>query len=527
MLDPEKKKGSRTFEDRLLTPDDVPGPGDDDIEIPDGDDDLTEQVSAHEETEEERQAAAKSMRNGRAAKIAAAFAVICVIAVSVLFAVNIHYTDYYTNHFYDGTTINGMDVSRLTVDVVKKRIRDDIGTYQLAVKLKDDREEVLTSKDVGWSYVDDGAVEELMNDQDAGHWYKHILSGDKSHSVSAGTTYDRKKAQEAIRSMEAVSGRSVVKPQNAVLKLKTDGTYTVTEEVEGNRLDIKKTEKAILGALDESKTEVDLTDPDCYMHPTVFSDDEALCRRRDQWNHLLGIRLKYQFGDSYEEIDRNFLLPYITDDGQNVTLSTDWVHDLVYAWGLKYDTFGVAIPFKTHDGTTITVEEGGDYGWCIDKDATEEELLAAVENGESGVREPVWLYEANGWDNGGLTGTYVEVSIADQMLWCYKDYELVMETDVVTGLPVPSRETHRGIYAVDAKKSPATLGSLDVQGYASPVSWWCPFNGGQGLHDAPWRSEFGGGIYQSNGSHGCVNIPVDCMEVIYDTVVTGTAVVVY
>ncbi len=36
--------------------------------------------------------------------------------------------------------------------------------------------------------------------------------------------------------------------------------------------------------------------------------------------------------------------------------------------------------------------------------------------------------------------------------------------------------------------------------YASPVSFWMPFNGGVGFHDATWRSSFGGTIYQYNGS---------------------------
>jgi lipoprotein-anchoring transpeptidase ErfK/SrfK len=102
-----------------------------------------------------------------------------------------------------------------------------------------------------------------------------------------------------------------------------------------------------------------------------------------------------------------------------------------------------------------------------------------------------------------------------------------MDTDVVTGLPTSERETRRGIYAIDAKKEHATLGRLDVQGYASPVDYWAPFDGGRGLHDAPWRSSFGGDIYLSDGSHGCVNIPSQNMAAIYNAIEIGNAVIIY
>ena len=53
-------------------------------------------------------------------------------------------------------------------------------------------------------------------------------------------------------------------------------------------------------------------------------------------------------------------------------------------------------------------------------------------------------------------------------------------------------------------------------GYASPVKFWVPVKGGIGIHDASWRKEFGGDIYQTAGSHGCINTPKDKMEELYD-----------
>ena len=54
-----------------------------------------------------------------------------------------------------------------------------------------------------------------------------------------------------------------------------------------------------------------------------------------------------------------------------------------------------------------------------------------------------------------------------------------------------------------------------------------PFNGNIGMHDAPWRTEFGGEIYKTDGSHGCINLPEEVAEAIYSYVERGFPVVCY
>ena len=81
-----------------------------------------------------------------------------------------------------------------------------------------------------------------------------------------------------------------------------------------------------------------------------------------------------------------------------------------------------------------------------------------------------------------------------------------------------------GIYGITYKERDATLRG---EGYASPVSYWIPFNGNVGMHDASWRGSFGGEIYLRGGSHGCVNLPVKKAEKIYEYVEKGEPVIVY
>ena len=59
------------------------------------------------------------------------------------------------------------------------------------------------------------------------------------------------------------------------------------------------------------------------------------------------------------------------------------------------------------------------------------------------------------------------------------------------------------------------------------MDYWLPFNDGCGIHDASWRSQYGGTIYKTNGSHGCVNTPHDAAGKIFEVMKIGYPVVVY
>ena len=45
--------------------------------------------------------------------------------------------------------------------------------------------------------------------------------------------------------------------------------------------------------------------------------------------------------------------------------------------------------------------------------------------------------------------------------------------------------------------------------------------------DADWQSEFGGDVYKTKGSHGCVNLPSDQAEIIYHTIDSGYPIILY
>lgn len=119
---------------------------------------------------------------------------------------------------------------------------------------------------------------------------------------------------------------------------------------------------------------------------------------------------------------------------------------------------------------------------------------------------------------------YIEVNIERQEISMYLNGELVISGPIVTGTAGTSRETPRGVFSVLEKDYDVVLRG---PGYASHVTYWMQIYGGIGIHDADeWRSEYGGDIYLWSGSHGCINVPLDIVRVIYENAYVGMTVIV-
>ena len=125
--------------------------------------------------------------------------------------------------------------------------------------------------------------------------------------------------------------------------------------------------------------------------------------------------------------------------------------------------------------------------------------------------------------------TCVEISLSEQRIYVYQGAVLALVSPCVTGSVAGGHSTPAGNYSIYYKERNRTLRGTNNDGskYASFVSFWMPFNGGIGLHDATWRGSFGGEIYVSGGSHGCVNMPYDRAAALYNIAYAGMPVHVH
>lgn len=448
-----------------------------------------------------------------------------IILLLILGGVYGGFAYYFNTHFFLNTTINGIECEKLTVQEVKARLQESVLEYSLTVKERDDKTETIPALDFGLTYVDDGGVEKQKELQHPMAWITALFENN-TYQVSANITYDKNVVDGIMDKMECFQEGNVTAPANAYLN-ETETGYEIVPEVQGNTLNRETVKQLIIDAVDSGSTEIDLEAADAYEKPTVLSADEALNNQLNQLNTITAANITYDFGDNRVfTVDRAQIKEWIVQ-GEDGTYNLDEskVSDWVKHMAFETDTFGLEHQFKTSLGPTITLAAGGDYGWVINKEKTTADLVETIKAGTNDKKEPIYLYKALDRSLNDIGGTYVEVCITQQKMWCYKDGQLVVETNVVTGNHAGGYDTPSGsVWAIDAKKKDA-----DFEQYNASVTFWLPFNGGVGIHDASWRSdgEYVPTTYLSDGSHGCVNTPYGAAEQIFNTVDIGYPVIVY
>lgn len=245
-----------------------------------------------------------------------------------------------------------------------------------------------------------------------------------------------------------------------------------------------------------------------------------------------GMSVTYQLPNNQTEVLDGLTIATWVNGSQGLTVSVDAAKVAAYVQGLrnKYDTPAGTQTWQSADGTTKSIKT--DYGWHIDQAKETEALIANIQSLQSVTREPVYASRAVQTEMPQWGKTFVEIDISSQHVYFYQNGNCVWDSKCVTGTATdPDRATPTGVFALKYKQRDRVLrGRINPQtgkpSYESPVAYWMPFNGNIGLHDANWRSSFGGNIYLKNGSHGCINLPPKNAKTLYELITPGTVIVV-
>ena len=433
---------------------------------------------------------------------------------------------HYLRHFQKNTTINGVDVSSLTLKAAKEKLMREIPEdYTLTVDGPGGTTEVISGADLKVEIVSADNAKSALRSQNAFAWLWEN-GKKKTYEIELEISVDETVLETCISGLKMMEEAAMVQPRNAFLFENNTGRYELTPEVVGTKLDTAAAREALEAAVKSGKDYIDLTV--CQILPEITSENENLNKRLTEWNRYLKSEgMTYLVCEETIVFDGPKIASLLTDDGTTVELDRTKIGDLVAEWTYDYNTYNSQFDFTTYDGTVVTIDPYGNYGYEIDDESLVDELYEHISNGDSGSYEVSYYHKPLYNYNNGLGGNYVEINIDKQHLWVYKDGECVVDTDVVTGLPVYGRTTYYGCYAINLMQEHAVLGDVNVEGYESEVNYWVRFNSGEGIHDADWRDSFGGKIWLYSGSHGCVNVPVDVMPDIYNNVEVGEAVVVY
>jgi lipoprotein-anchoring transpeptidase ErfK/SrfK len=341
--------------------------------------------------------------------------------------------------------------------------------------------------------------------------------------MTDGILYNTELLKERVEKLSCFDSSNIIEPQNPTFEY-TDIGYVIIDEVRGNKANkdilYDSVEKAILN---EEPT-IDLESTNCYVYPKYTSQSPKVIEIKNILNKYASSRITYTFGTCQEIIDGSIINKWlkISEDFE-VILDKEKEKNYINSMFKTYNTIGKTRNFSTASGETINIS-GGDYGWSINVAREIQDLNEAIKEGKTIIKEPAYIQTAFSHNKNDIGNTYVEIDMTKQYLWFYKNESLIAQGDIVTGNASSNDLTPEGIYRLKYKERNATLKGQD---YSASVDFWMPFNGGIGIHDAGWRDEFGGNIYKTNGSHGCINSPYYLAKSIFDNIDQGTPVVCY
>lgn len=434
---------------------------------------------------------------------------------------------YCSSHFSKGTIINEIDASGLTMEELESRMREYVLTVRERTGEGSYITETITGDQIGVTVSNTDELNGILKQQNILKAISSYIKGEQQvYTVENLYAYVDSALMTAILKLQGFQESFVVEPVDAhISEYDAENGYRIVPEIRGNVLNQTKTIQTVETAVDALLTEIDLEKAGCYEEPSVYADDAKLTERLAQMKQYTDLRIVYHFGQQEEVIDGSVLSGWLLVDEETnkVSVSEEKIDDFVVMLRKKYDTIFRSREFQTSYGKTITIE-GGDYGWWMNYSQEQEQLKEMIRNGESGERIPVYYQTAAVYGSQDYGNTYIEINLTAQHLFLYVNGEKKIESEFVSGNAARGFDTPAGIYGITYKEQDAMLVG---ENYETPVSYWMPFNGNIGLHDAIWRDSFGADIYKKSGSHGCINMPYLKAKELYGEIAKGTPVICY
>ncbi len=504
----------------------IPGAAKEDIpETPEGAADVTERETSEENSGNGHE---KKRISPRTKKIVIGSLIVLAVAAVIFFGnIYISGVSTYRNAFFPNTEINGYDVSDKTAAQAEDMIGDFLDGYVLTLIERNGETETLTGKDVGLHLEFGGVPEAIIENQNPYMWPVYLFEA-SDFTISTEIACYGDMLEESLASLRLMDESLWLEPQEARISDYESGIkgYEVIPAFPGTAVLSDNVWITVAEAVLTLEEEVDLDAAGCYANPADTETDPVLTEAVTRLNNYTNTVVNYTFGDDIETLDGDTIHDWITlEEDYTVTLDEDRVKEFISELAEEHNTVGKDKNFHTTYGYTVTISNPkGTYGWKIDENREFESLLEELEEGATVTREPEYSRRAAGYGDNEYGDTYVEINLEEQHLWFYKDGELVVESDLVSGNTSRNMGTPDGAYYVFSRERNRTLVGED---YETPVNYWMPFNGNIGLHDATWRGSFGGTIYKTNGSHGCINLPLSVAQTIYENITVGDPVMCY
>ncbi|MDD6153981.1 MAG: L,D-transpeptidase [Eubacteriales bacterium] len=472
--------------------------------------------------------------SGKAGRVKSTWIIAGAVALCVIAGVGIAAKTSLENVkvYPSGTTINGISVEGKTPAQAKDILTKEWNKKSITVKNESGKQSVKITKP-GFEYAIDDPLKTALY---PGYFKAIGLKLNKSsrqQTIAMTPAAATKRFRKQMLKLSCLTDSSRKKTRDAYIDMKTTD-FKIVKEVYGNNIDREKLYEAVMKAFAEGKTTYSFKEKDFYKQPELTSESDAIKKQLEYCEKYMKIKISYKAPLTSYTIKPSELNKMISvSSSGEISVNDAAVKDFVAnRLTNMISSVGITRKLKSRGGSTYTVS-GGNYGYTVNVKKEVKALTEDLKKGEDVERMPevdCFVKDLKSDDKSDIGDTFVEISISRQTMWVVKNGRTVVTTPVVTGNVSDGHATPMGVCMVAYKQSGGvTLSGKNADGsdYESKVSYWIPFNGGVGIHDAPWRGAFGGGIYYSAGSHGCVNTPPVNMPRVYANVTAGEPVIVH
>ncbi|MBR6390297.1 MAG: L,D-transpeptidase family protein [Lachnospiraceae bacterium] len=439
---------------------------------------------------------------------------------------------YYRDSFSYGTRINGVYCTGHTPAEVDALLNEKYNYDGLTVT-SDGVSIHIKPSDIDFTYDFNAALGIYLHNQNPWAWPVNLISH-RDRVLHPIVGFDIAKLNAILDSYDIFTYDTA--PDVSIIC--GDGVYELKDTTR-HRPNSIAMRKAVTDCIYESRDTL-LLDESYYDDIAYTPAQLVTLNEYDNVCKMLGAHITYLMGEERVELTDDLLVGFllrddngelavreVSDDTESDAPPYIWSAEAIETWvdvlADKYDTVGATRKFPATGGEMIEVS-GGIYGNKIDRAAEKAYLKTAIYDKVTEEHEPAYTQEAlyKGLDDIGPT--YIEVNMTDQKLYYYVDGDLVIDTPVVTGNMGRRMNTPSGTNYIYYKQRNRTLIGPNYQTF---VNYWMAVNGHIGIHDATWRNEFGGDIYLTQGSHGCINTPMDAVSQLYEMADVGTPVIMY
>lgn len=228
------------------------------------------------------------------------------LTIGVLVFIYVIGVIYYGNHFYPGTTVDGISVAGMNARTAASHINDELASYELHI-IGTETVDVITGNDIGYagSYTADAyesqeegvsssrnIIGDYLDKQNPFIWPFSAMLSDDSRTYSLLKEFDEDQIEALVGNLNCMT-EGVVASEPAYLDF-VDGEYIIVSETIGTEIDTDVLVSAIAEAISNEETELYLQD--LYIKPNLTADEESLISAMEHGNNILAMEFTLSDG---------------------------------------------------------------------------------------------------------------------------------------------------------------------------------------------------------------------------------------